>query len=254
MQRLSVKLLLLAVAVGVGLAQTVLAWDRGLPPAEVVAPFLYIPVLGAAIIGGYIPGLVAAAIASCIYAIALQDQSSAVGLGAFVGLLVDRVSTYGVYAVVAAFGSKYVENRLEKLERTDRVDDATGLANSADFLEDSELEIRRSDRYGSRFSIAEIRLERSALQQVNRRSQARILRAVGQTLKGSTRLVDRPARLADDELERFVVILPETDQAGCEILAGRLDTAMRSVLESHAVETNGSLAVRSLAYPQDRQP
>src|SRR5947208_16429565 len=113
MQRLSAKLLLLAVAVGIGLAQTVLAWDRGLPPTEVVAPFLYIPVLAAAIIGGYGPGLAAAGVASLIYAIALQDQSSAVGLGAFVGLLTDRVTTYGVYAVAAAFGSRYVERRLE---------------------------------------------------------------------------------------------------------------------------------------------
>jgi GGDEF domain-containing protein len=252
LQRMSAKLLLVGVAVGVGLAQTVLAWDRGLPPTEVVAPFLYIPVLAAAILGGYVPGLIAAAVASLIYAVALQDQSSAVGFGAFVGLLVDRVTTYGVYSVVAAFGSKYVERRLEKLERTDRVDDATGLANSADFLEDSELEIKRSDRYGSHFSIAEIQLDRSALTKVTRKSQARILRAVGATLRSSTRLVDRPARLADHEVERFVVLLPETDHGGCEVLAERLDTAVRGVLQAHSVQANGSLTVRSRAYPDDR--
>jgi GGDEF domain-containing protein len=254
LQRMSVKLLLLAVAIGVGLAQTVLAWERGLPPTEVLAPFLYVPVLGAAILGGYVPGLVMAALASFVYAMALQDQSAAVGFGAFVGLLADRATTYGVYALVAAFGSRYVERRLEKLERTDRVDDATGLANSADFLEDSELEIKRSDRYGSQFAIAEIRLERDAIRHVRRKSQARILRSVGATLRGSTRIVDRPARLEDEEMERFVIILPETNYEGCEVLAHRLDSKVRNVLLEQGVEANGSLSVRSLAYPEHRQP
>ena len=253
MQRMSAKLLLLAVAVGIGLGQTVLAWDRGLPPTEVVAPFLYVPVLAAAILGGYAPGLIAAAMASLVYALALQDQSSVVGFGAFLGLLTDRVTTYGVYAVVAAFGSRYVERRLEKLERTDRIDDATGLANSADFLEDSELEIKRSDRYGSHFSIAEIGVQRDAFRRVTRKTQARVLRHVGATLRDSTRIVDRPARLADDELERFVILLPETNQQGCQVLAERLDTAIRDVLQAHSITADGNVTVRSLAYPEDRQ-
>src|SRR2546423_1430813 len=88
---------------------------RRLAP-EVLAPFLYIPVLAAAILGGYIPGLIMAGLASFVYAMALQDQSAAVGFSAFFGLLVDRATTYGVYALVAAFGSRYVERRLEKLE------------------------------------------------------------------------------------------------------------------------------------------
>src|SRR3954464_8336240 len=114
---LSAKLVLLALAVGLGLAQTVLAWDRGLPPTEVLAPFLYIPVLAAAVLGGWIPGLLVAGIASLIYGLALQDQSQTTGLGLFVGLLVDRSVTYGLYAVLAAFISGYVERRLVKLDR-----------------------------------------------------------------------------------------------------------------------------------------
>src|SRR5436190_15748698 len=91
-QLLSAKLVLVALAVGVGLAQTVLAWERGLPPTEVLAPFLYIPVLAAAVLGGLAPGLIMAALASLIYGSALQDQSHSVGFGLFVGLLVDRAA------------------------------------------------------------------------------------------------------------------------------------------------------------------
>jgi GGDEF domain-containing protein len=79
------------------------------------------------------------------------------------------------------------------------------------------------------------------------------MRAVGATMRSSTRLVDRPARLGDHDVERFVVILPETDHGGCEVLAQRLDTAVRGVLQAHSVQANGSLAVRSLAYPDDRR-
>src|SRR5204863_9521198 len=118
---MSAKLVLLLLAVGLGLAQTTLAWERGMPPTEVLAPFLYIPVLTAAVLGGWVPGLATAGLASLFYGVALSDQSQAGGLGLFVGLLVDRAVTYCVYAVIATYVSGYVERRLEKLERYDRV-------------------------------------------------------------------------------------------------------------------------------------
>ena len=252
LQLMSAKLVLLLLAAGLGLAQTTLAWERGLPPTEVFAPFLYIPVLAAAVLGGWMAGLATAGLASLFYGVALSDQSQAGGLGLFLGLLVDRAATYCVYAVVAAFISGYVERRLEKLERFDRIDDATGLANSADFLEESELEMKRADRYGSHFAIAEVRLDTEVLRRTSRKQRARLLRLLGTTLKASTRRVDRPARIHDDALERFVIILPETGSEGSHVLAGRLDTAVRTALETNAVHADGHLEVRTLAYPEDR--
>ena len=87
-----------------------------------------------------------------------------------------------------------------------------------------------------------------------RKVQARVLKSVGATLRGRTRIVDRPARLEDEQVDRFVVILPETDNAGCEVLVHRLDDAVRGVLQKEGVEVNGSLSVRSLSYPEHREP
>ena len=249
---MSAKIILVGLAVGVGLAQTILAWERGLPPTEVLAPFLYIPVLAAAVLGGWTPGLIAAALVSMVYGAALQDQSKTVGFGLMAGLFVDRAATYALYAVAAAFVSGYVERRLWKLERVDRVDDATGLGNAAEFVEACELEMKRADRYGSTFSLAEVRLDAEVLDAQNRRRRAKTLLTIGTTLAASTRRVDRAARVTSHDAEQFVIILPETGEDGSNILAGRLDTAVRTALAGCSVEANGQLSVHTLSYPGDR--
>ena len=101
LQLMSAKVVLLLLAGGLGLAQTTLAWERGLPPTEVLAPFLYIPVLAAAVLGGWMVGLATAALASFVYGVALSDQTHTTGLGLFAGLLVNRTVAYFVYAVAA---------------------------------------------------------------------------------------------------------------------------------------------------------
>jgi GGDEF domain-containing protein len=248
----SAKLVLVALAVGVGLSQTVLAWERGLPPTEVFAPFLYIPVLAGAVIGGWGAGLVLAALASLLYGAALQDQSHTVGFGVFVGLLIDRAATYALYAALAAFAARYVERRLTKLEWVDRLDDATGLGNAANFVEESELEISRADRYGSAFSLASVHLDADVVHAQSRKRRAQLLRILGSTLTNATRKVDRAARIHDDDGEEFVIILPETGPDGSEVLASRLDTAVRGALESYAHGLDGQLRVTTLTFPRDR--
>lgn len=248
------KLLLLAIGVGVGIAQTTLAWERGAAPTEVLAPALYVPVFAGAIFLGLTGGLIAAAASSAVYTLALVDQSSALGMRLFMALLANRVFTYLLYAVVVALGARYVEGRLRKLELYDQVDDTTELYNSSFFLEDSDLEMNRAQRYQSIFSVAEVRLGRDLFDGSSRRRHNRTLREFAQVLRRAVRTVDRAARVDDGESDRFLVILPETGHEGSTILAGRLEEAARSFLAQQKLVPNGNVSARALTFPDDAEP
>ncbi len=248
---LQVRLLLLTLGVGLAVGQAMLAWERGAPPTEVLAPVLYIPVFGGAILIGLAGGLVAAALSSLIYLLVLVDQSSAIGIRLFVGLLLSRVATFLLYGVVVAMGTRFIERRLRKLEIYDQIDDETELYNGSFFLEDSDLEMSRAKRYQSIFSVAEVRMDRSLFQDASRRRYRRVLRELAGTLRGGLRGVDRPARIQDGNSDRFLFILPETGRQGSEVVVHRLEDAVRQLLDERKVTADGHVSARALTFPDD---
>lgn len=249
----AVKVLIVTLGIGLALAQSALAWDRGAAPTEVFAPLLYIPVFAGAVLFGLPGGLVAAAGSSVIYLLVLIDQSSALGTRLFVGLFVNRAVTFLVYGVLVSLGTRYIEDRLRKLELYDHIDDQTKLFNSAFFLEDSDLEMSRSRRYRSIFSVAEVRLDPALFAGTPRRTHRRLLSDLGGQLQRAVRAMDRPARVVDDGAERFLVILPETGFEGSSVLATRLEAGVRTILEHHDVTANGGVSARALTYPDDQE-
>lgn len=249
---LQVRLLLLVLGVGLSIGQAILAWERGAPPTEVVAPVLYIPVFAGAIFAGLTGGLVAAAISSLIYLLVLVDQSAVLGLKLFVGLLLSRVVTFVFYGLMVAMGTRFIERRLRKLEIYDQIDDDTELYNGSFFLEGSDLEISRARRYQSIFSVAEIRMNQSLLEGASRRRYRRVLRDIAGQFSGAIRGVDRLSRVKDDDSERFLFILPETGREGSEVLVGRLEAGMRQLLQDHNLTANGHVSSRVLTLPDDQ--
>lgn len=248
-----VRLLLLVLGIGVGVAQTLLAWDRGAAPTEVLAPALYIPVFAAAIFFGVVGGLVAAALSSTLYGLVLVDQSDVLGIRLFVGMLVNRTTTYFVYGLLVAVGARFLEGKLHKLELYDHIDDETDLYNSAFFLDDTEMEMSRAGRYSSIFSVAELRVDDELFGRSPKSRVRRTRRDLAKLLRGAVRTVDRPSRVRDEDGDRFLVILPETNRQGSDVLAERLGSAARRYLTDQGMEPNGSLAVRALAFPEDTE-
>ena len=236
------------------MGQALVAWERGAPPTEVLAPVLYIPIFAGAILAGLTGGLAAAAVSSLIYFLVLVDQSSSLGLRLFFGLLISRVVTFVFYGVVVALGSRFIERRLRKLEIYYQIDDDTELYNASFFLESSDLETSRAARYRSVFSVAEVRMERSLLEGKRHSQYRRIVREVAGALQSSIRGVDRLSRVQDQSSERFLFILPETGKQGSETLAGRLEAAARQVLDDRNLTANGHVSTRTLTFPDDEQP
>ncbi len=250
---LQVRLLLLVLGFGVAVGQAMLAWERGAPPTEVLAPVLYIPVFAGAILLGLAGGMAGAALSSAVYLLVLVDQASTIGMSLFVGLLLSRVTTFIFYGLVVAVGTRFIERRLQKLELYDHIDDDTQLYNAAFFMEDSDLEISRSRRYQSIFSVAEVRMDLDLFGGASRRKRRRIMRELAATLRKAVRGVDRPVRVEDGRSERFLVILPETDKEGSRILAGRLEDATRRFLSEHKFVPDGQVTAQALAFPDDQE-
>jgi len=248
---LQARILLVVLGIGVSVGQTLLAWDRGAAPTEVMAPLLYIPVFVGAIFWFLPGGIVAAAAASGVYAILLADQSAVVGLSTFIGLLITRISIYFLFGVVVGLGVRYVESRLRKLEVYDQIDDSTGLYNSAFFLESIDLEMGRAARYRTLFSVAGLDVRVEAFDGLGRRRQRRLVRDLAVQLEDSIRTVDRAIHFNDTGRDRFLVILPETGVEGSRVFTDRLRDAASAFLTERGAAVDGNVSALSATFPEE---
>jgi len=109
-------------------------------------------------------------------------------------------------------------DRYAREARTDRL---TGLDNRAAWDELLAYEEARRSRFPEQVSIVSADLDE--LKAVNDRdghaAGDRVIRAAADLLRRTTRAVDRVARVGGDE---FVVLLPETDEAGAAVFVERL--------------------------------
>jgi diguanylate cyclase (GGDEF)-like protein len=116
----------------------------------------------------------------------------------------------------------------EKLATTNSRDSATGVFTRAFFRERLSAEWRISDRYRRPLALLIVALDGlEALKGVEEgHAEAQALRAVANMLVGSSRAADLVARLGVD---RFAMILPETDGIGASQLAERFCARARDL-------------------------
>lgn len=97
-----------------------------------------------------------------------------------------------------------------KAELKARIDDLTGLLNRRSLDEMLDSEISRHSRYGSVFSLAILDLDsfKTFNDTCGHLSGDRMLRQVGQVIKGTVRTSDHAFRYGGDE---FAVLFPQTD-------------------------------------------
>ena len=244
------RVLLLVLGGGVAIIFAVVSHQRGAAPTEVLAPLLILPVFAAAMFWRVIGGLAAAAGAGVVYVSLLADQLAAIGLGNFLVLAVVRVAMYVFFALLVAYGMRYVENRLLKLEIYDQIDDLTGLYNASFLLQNLDLEASRSDRYRTLFSVVVVDVPRRLLAAMPRRRRTATLKDLATRIAAAVRTVDRVARIEDGDVHRFVAVLPETSAEGARIFAERLREGTAQFLASR-FGGPGDVSVRWVSYPDD---
>ncbi|MFI5459040.1 MAG: GGDEF domain-containing protein [Isosphaerales bacterium] len=134
-----------------------------------------------------------------------------------------------------------LERRLENLALTDPL---TGLANRRALENALESAVSRAKRYNSHVSVIFVDVDH--FKQFNDRCGHKVgdqvLRAVARVVLSSVRTEDVAGRYGGEE---FLVVLPETDEAGSAQLAERIRTAVKA-LDSPLPPVTISLGVATL--------
>ena len=225
---------------------------RRVDTVEVVATLLFVPVflgfLFKGLAGGFTMGLAAAA----GYVALRYPAIDAVGASEFAGLIASRSLSYLVFGIVGGLSSRVLEQSLDKLELYDHVDDATNLKNARFFLQQTNLERARAERYKSIFSVVVLEIPTAALAPLGRRRRAAVLRELGRQLSDGLRTVDHVAHANDGTSHRLAAILPETASEGAEVFRTRFAQQVGELLTSNGVTLDqGLLHAQAATLPGD---
>jgi diguanylate cyclase (GGDEF)-like protein len=157
----------------------------------------------------------------------------------------------GLVAYVAAVISREQRRSSEAALALSRYDALTGLYSRATFERALEHEVLRAGRSGRGFAL--LLLDLDALKPVNDRyghdAGDRLLRAIGDVMRGAVRATDLAARLGGDE---FVVILPETELSGALLVAEKLRQDIgRLTLPTNGMMVSSSVSIGVVGFPDD---
>lgn len=135
--------------------------------------------------------------------------------------------------------------------RLSTIDSLTSLFNRSFFFAALEREIARSARSGRGFCV--LMMDLDGLKAVNDRwghyVGDKVLRGVGDVIRGGVRRIDTPARLGGDE---FTVLLPETDPTGAFVLAEKIrQEAAALAFDAGGYQVRTSLSIGVVAFPDD---
>lgn len=244
--------LLLAAGVAVLLITVAVMYVRRVETVEVLATVLFLPVFVALVFWGVRGGVLVGILAAAAYAALRYPAIDAVGAGRFGGVIASRAVAYIAFGALGGWASRQLETSLEKLELYDQIDDVTGLFNARFFVQDIDLEVSRSKRYQTVFSVSVVDIPSSAFEPLAGRQRKRAFREVGQVLRDSVRTVDRAVHAQDPHRHRFAVVLPETGPEGVRVFTERLVERVSDFLSQRGARVSPD-AVSSMAvtFPED---
>jgi hypothetical protein len=242
--------LLLAGGLVVLLVTAGVMYARRVDTIEVVAVLLFIPVFLAFTYWRLVGGLVGGVLASLVYLFLRLDAIDQVGLSTFRGHLLSRTVAYLAFGLLGGWAATMIEDSLTKLDLYDQIDDATGLFNARFLVQDTDLEMARSTRYQTLFSLVVVDVPAAAITALPRRQRANTLKGLGKILRDSVRKVDRVVHTFDGEHHRLATVLPETGTEGAAIFSSRLVDWVTDYLRQRNAATDG-VVQHTYTFPDD---
>jgi diguanylate cyclase (GGDEF)-like protein len=207
---------------------------------------------GAALWAGGVVPFVLALLASVAYllAVVLAPSAEAIGPEAM-GIIAFNLVALALISYVAAVIGREQHRSREAALRLSRIDALTGLHTRGYFNTAIEQEVVRGQRNNRPFSLLMIDIDglKAANDKYGHEAGDRVLRAAADAIRAGIRASDLAARYGGDE---FVVVLPETDQAG----ALRVGEKLRFDLSRLGVRGNGDLlntsaSIGLVSFPDD---
>lgn len=248
------RALVLAAGVAVLVLLAVFLFLRGVDPIEITGTLLFLPVFIGFVFWGITGGLVAGVLAALIYAGLRYPALQTVGSKEYLKLVLSRSVYYLVFGAIGGWATRQMSASLEKLELYDRIDDDTGLYNARFFTQDTDLELSRSTRYKTIFSVAIVDLPSGPMASLSRRQSQGLMKDIGRVLRESLRTVDKGVHARGATTHRLAVILPETGREGVEIFAGRLATKLTEFLNERGVPVApNEVKWQGLTLPEDEE-
>jgi hypothetical protein len=241
---------------GAGLAVLLLTagvmYIRRVETVEVLGTLLFIPVFIALVFYDWRGGLIAGALAGLAYAALRYPAIEAVGADRFIGLILSRSFAYLAFGAIGGWANKQLAGSLNKLELYDQIDDHTGLYNARFFVQDTELEMSRSKRYQTIFSVVRVTFPSEGMLSLQRRQRVSIRKDLGRMLKEAVRTMDRPVHGFDGARHNFAIVLPETGREGASIFVNRLADRMYTFLTEKKVQISEEDVTRQfVTFPDD---
>ena len=136
-------------------------------------------------------------------------------------------------------------NLFEKTQKQAKTDGLTGMLNHRTFYENLEIELRRTQRYGSNLSI--IMADVDNLKPINdnygHRAGDMAIKQIARRISACIRQIDMAARYGGDE---FAVILPNTSLADAAVVADRMVKMVKDspmIWERHKIDLSMSVGV-----------
>ena len=247
--------LLLAAGVAVLLITVAVMYVRRVETVEVMATVLFLPVFVALVFWNVRGGVIVGVLAAAAYAALRYPAIDAVGADRFLGLIASRAVAYIAFGALGGWASRQLETSLEKLELYDQIDDVTGLFNARFFVQDLDLEISRSKRYQTIFSVSVVDVPASAFEPLDGRQQKRAHRELGRILRDSVRTVDRAVHAQDENRHRFAVVLPETGPEGVRVFTDRFVQRVSEFLSQRGAKVSpDNVSSVAATFPEDEAP
>lgn len=227
-------------------------YARGVDPDEVKATLLFIPIFVAFIFWGITGGIATGVLATAAYLGFRYNDIQLVGFDRFLSLILSRSAAFLLFGLLGGWASRQIDASLTKLEIYDQIDDDTGLYNARFFVQDTDLEMTRSKRYRTIFSVALVDVAESALEPLSRRQRQAVLRELGRILKESVRTVDRAVHARSGGHHRLGVVLPETGREGTRVFTERFEQSVMDYFERRGLKISRN-ELRSVAatFPED---
>jgi GGDEF domain-containing protein len=238
-------LVLLGVTAGVN-------YVRRVETAEVAAILFFIPIFVAFVFWDWGGGLIAAAAATAAYIALRYPAIHAIGAGEFTSLIFSRSIAFFAFGALGGLANQQLRGSLTKLDLYDQIDDDTELFNARYFLQDTDLEMSRAQRYQTIFSVSVVDVPAAAIDDLGWRKRRATLRQVGRLLADSVRTVDRAVHARDLDRHRLAVVLPETAAEGAQIFTDRLATRVTAFLAQRGVGVDeGAVGRQAITFPGD---
>jgi GGDEF domain-containing protein len=245
--------LFLITGLGVLLVTAAVMYVRGVDEVEVGGTLFFMVVFIGFVFYKIPGGIIAGLVAALWYASLRYPAIRAVGIDRFMGLIASRSVAYVAFGALGGWATQNLEASIQKLELYDQIEDTTGLFNARFFVQDTDLEMSRSNRYHTIFSVAVADIPVDAVESLGRKSTG-TLRQLGRMVADSVRTVDRAVFGTDERRHRLAVVLPETGPEGARIFADRMAVRVSDYLIQRGASVSpSSVASLAVSFPDDQQ-